>query len=175
MVGVYVSREGRQTTKTLSLISSRGYYCGQTATALAQKLRHTVRVRAFPHLIFDTGALCRRNFRSNSSCRWLWYGIRKQPSVDNVSVQKVRFAHKVHPKRQRWTFGTLKAVAQNRVIPGRCGLVWGGRHNLKEAATSPLVPDAVAIEECRGWAMQNTQPPPTIAMPPRSKKVDRPR
>jgi hypothetical protein len=56
MVGVYVSREGRQTTKTLSLISSRGYYCGQTATALAQKLRHTVRVRAFPHLIFDTGA-----------------------------------------------------------------------------------------------------------------------
>lgn len=53
MVGVYVSREGRQTTKTLSLISSRGYYCGQTATALAQKLRHTVRVRAFPHLIFE--------------------------------------------------------------------------------------------------------------------------
>ena len=42
MVGVYASREGRQTTKTLSLISSRGYYCGQTATALAQKLRHTV-------------------------------------------------------------------------------------------------------------------------------------
>lgn len=44
MVGVYVSREGRQTTKTLSLISSRGYHCGQTATALAQKLRHTVSV-----------------------------------------------------------------------------------------------------------------------------------